>query len=116
MGDVDPTDYPEPWDQVPEDNPGLVPELLEFGATAQPLTVDFPVDDLPDTVRAMVLAVAQATQTDPAMPAVTALTVLAAAAGGRAEVEARPGWREPLCLYTVTVARPVSGSPRSRPR
>lgn len=66
----------------------------------------FPVECLPPTVKAMVEAVAEATQTDPAMPAVSALTALAAAAGGRAEVEIRRGWREPLCLYTATVAGP----------
>src|SRR4051794_32339361 len=67
---------------------------------------DFPVEDLPPAFRDMVEAVAEATQPDPAMPAVSALTVLAAAAGGRAEIEVRRGWHEPLCLYTATVARP----------
>jgi replicative DNA helicase len=66
----------------------------------------FPMDALPEVYRSMVEAVAEATQTDVAMAAVTALTVLAAAAGGRTEVEARSGWREPLCLYTATIARP----------
>lgn len=67
---------------------------------------DFPVTELPVAVADMVAAVAEATQTDPAMAGTTALTVLAAAAGGRAQVEVRPGWREPLCLYTATVANP----------
>lgn len=74
--------------------------------TATRMKSRFPVECLPATVRAMVEAVAEATQTDPAMPAVSALTVLAATAGGRAEVEVRRGWREPLCLYTATVAGP----------
>ncbi len=66
----------------------------------------FPVDAFPPTIAAMVTAVAEATQSDPAMAATTALSVLAAAAGGRCEVEARHGWREILALMTATVANP----------
>ena len=66
----------------------------------------FPTDALPEPFRAMVEAVAEATQTDEAMAAVSVLSVLAAAAGGCAEVEVRPGWREPLCLFTATIAAP----------
>lgn len=68
--------------------------------------IPFPVESLPEPFAAMVTAVAEATQTDPAMAGVSCLTVLAAAAGGAAEVEIRPGWRELLCLFTVTVAAP----------
>jgi len=82
-----------------------------FDSTPIPLTTTtvhhaFPVAELPTPIAAMVAAVAEATQTDPAMAGTTALTVLAAAAGGRAEIEVRAGWREPLCLYTATVAGP----------
>ncbi|MGI9085386.1 MAG: YfjI family protein [Aeromicrobium sp.] len=66
----------------------------------------FPTDALPEPFRTMVEAVAEATQTDPAMAGVTALSVLAAAAGGCAEVQVRPGWREPLCLFTAVIAAP----------
>ena len=66
----------------------------------------FPVDALPAAVAAMVNAVAEATQTDPAMAATSALSVLAGCAGGHAEIEIRRGWREPLNLYTATVAAP----------
>jgi replicative DNA helicase len=78
-----------------------VPPIPLVSATS---TVEFPVDALPTLFADMVAAVAESTQTDPAMAAVTVLTVLAAAAGGRADVEVRPGWQEPLCLYTATVA------------
>lgn len=71
--------------------------------TAGPLP-PFPVDALPGTVAAMVLAVAEATQTDPAMAAVSALAALSACTGGHAETEIRSGWREPLCLYSATIA------------
>ncbi|MBW3578525.1 MAG: DUF3987 domain-containing protein [Actinobacteria bacterium] len=66
----------------------------------------FPVDVFPDWLAAMVTATAEFTQTDPAMPAAVALSVLAGCAGGRLEVEARPGWREPTHLFIATVARP----------
>lgn len=85
--------------------------MSDFDSPPIPLTRSsdpqpFPVDALPATVGLMVQAVAHATQTDPAMAATSALSVLAACAGGHAEVEIRRGWREPLCLYTVTVAGP----------
>jgi hypothetical protein len=67
---------------------------------------DFPVEALPPVLAAMVAAVAEFTQTDPGMAGTSALTVLSACAGGRAEVEVRSGWREPLNLYTATVAAP----------
>jgi hypothetical protein len=69
-------------------------------------TPKFPVGALPAVLSEMVEAVAEATQTDPAMPATTALTVLAAAVGGYAEIEVRPGWREGLNIYTATMAAP----------
>lgn len=66
----------------------------------------FPVAALPEPIAEMVCAVSEATQTDPAMAATSALSALSACSGGRAEIEIRHGWREPLCLYTVTVAAP----------
>jgi replicative DNA helicase len=66
----------------------------------------FPVGSLPSWVADMVDALSVATQTDPAMAGTSALTALAACTGGHAEIEVRPGWREPLCLYAVTIAGP----------
>ena len=66
----------------------------------------FPIHSLPGPVAAMVAAVSEFTQTDPAMSGTVALGVLAASAGGRAQIEIRPGWREPVNLYTVVVAHP----------
>jgi hypothetical protein len=66
----------------------------------------FPVDALPPPIRAMIEAVAEATQTDPAMPATSALAVLSACTGGHSEIEVRGGWREPLNLYLNTIAAP----------
>jgi replicative DNA helicase len=73
----------------------------------QTVTVpNFPVDSLPGPVAKMVHAVSEATQTDPAMAGTSVLTALAACTGGHAEIEIRPGWREPLCIYAVTIAKP----------
>src|SRR5207237_2814829 len=51
---------------------------------------------------------AEATQTPEDLPGVTAVGCVAAAAGGRAVVEVRPGWREPLNLYAVVAMPPGS--------
>ena len=64
------------------------------------------MDALPKPIADMVDGVAEATQTDPAMPATSALSALSACTGGHAEIEIRSGWREPLNLYTVTIAAP----------
>ena len=66
----------------------------------------FPVDVLPPWLADMVAGVATFTQTDQSMAGGVALSALAACAGGRVEVEARPGWREPTNLFIAIVARP----------
>jgi replicative DNA helicase len=66
----------------------------------------FPVDALPDSVADMVNGVSEATQTDTAMAATSALSTLSACTGGHAEIEIRSGWREPLNLYTTSIAAP----------
>lgn len=68
----------------------------------------FPVKSLPDWGAAMVEAVAESTQTPADLPGVVYLGVLAAAAGGRAEVEVQPGWREPVNLYAAPAMPPGS--------
>jgi replicative DNA helicase len=65
---------------------------------------EFPLELLPRSIGPMAAAVAEMTQTDAGMPATSALAVLAAAVGGRAVIDVRPGWREGLNLFTVTVA------------
>lgn len=66
----------------------------------------WPVDALPKAIADAVTAVAEATQVDPAMPATSALSALSTGTGGHALIEIRPGWCEPLNLYTVTIAEP----------
>ncbi|MCF7552172.1 YfjI family protein [Pseudonocardia sp. WMMC193] len=76
--------------------------------TPRRLVPPFPVDALPPWVGDMVLAVAEFTQTPLDLPGCLALAALSTAAGGRAEIEIRPGWREPLNLYTVVAMAPGS--------
>jgi hypothetical protein len=59
----------------------------------------FPVEVLPSWLAGYVTAVATATQTLPDLAGMLALAVLATVAAGAVEVEPRPGWREPLCLF-----------------
>jgi replicative DNA helicase len=67
---------------------------------------DFPCESLPRWGAAMVAAIADFTQTPPDLAGVVYLGVLAAAAGGRAEVEVRSGWREPVNLYAAPAMPP----------
>jgi replicative DNA helicase len=61
----------------------------------------FPVEVLPSWLGDYVSAVATATQTPPDLAGMLALAVLATVAAGAVEVEPRPGWREPLCLFVA---------------
>ena len=68
----------------------------------------FPAEALPAWLGDMVRAVAEFTQTPLDLAGSLALAALSTAAGGRAEVEVRPGWREPTNLYTVVILPPGS--------
>jgi replicative DNA helicase len=61
----------------------------------------FPVEVLPGWLSDYVAAVATATQTPPDLAGMLALAVLATVAAGAVEVEPRPGWREPLCVFVA---------------
>ncbi|MEU9077641.1 DUF3987 domain-containing protein [Kitasatospora sp. NPDC048538] len=68
----------------------------------------FPVKALPGWVGAYVEAVAEFTQTPPDASATMALAALSTAAGGRVNVEIRPGWREQSNLYLTCAMPPAS--------
>jgi hypothetical protein len=70
---------------------------IPFGVAGE--VPGFPVEVLPAWVGEYVTAVATATQTPPDLAGMLALAVLATVAAGAVEVQARPGWREPLCLF-----------------
>jgi replicative DNA helicase len=61
----------------------------------------FPVEVLPGWLGEYVAAVATATQTPPDLAGMLALALLATVAAGAVEVQPRPGWREPLCLFVA---------------
>lgn len=66
----------------------------------------FPVDALPPIVRDFVTAESEATQTPPDIAAMLCLTVMAAAAAKKGVATVKPGYSEPLNLFTVSVAGP----------
>jgi replicative DNA helicase len=72
---------------------------IPFGAAGN-LPV-FPVEVLPSWLSEYVATVATATQTPPDLAGMLALAVLATVAAGAVEVQPRPGWREPLCLFVA---------------
>ena len=72
---------------------------IPFGATGE--MPAFPVEVLPGWLGEYVAAVATATQTPPDLAGMLALAVLATVAAGAVEVQPRPGWREPLCLFVA---------------
>jgi hypothetical protein len=61
----------------------------------------FPIEVLPGWLGDYVAAVAAATQTPPDLAGMLALAVLATVAAGAVEVQPRPGWHEPLCLFVA---------------
>ncbi|MGW8570612.1 DUF3987 domain-containing protein [Streptomyces niveus] len=68
----------------------------------------FPVGALAPWIAEHVAAVAEFTQTPPDLAATMALAAVATAAGGRVQVEVRPGWREQSNLYLVCAMPPAS--------
>src|SRR5262245_27290016 len=91
---IDPTDVPP----MPDEEP--IPLVHEVEIPP------FPVDAFPEPIAEQVRGLAEATQTDPAMAGTSALSTLSACTGGHAVIEIRSGWREPLNLYTASIASP----------
>lgn len=71
----------------------------------------FPSHVLPSWLRDFVLGVARATQTPTDLAAMLGLAAMAVAVARKAEIEIKPGWREPLNLYVTVVMH--SGSRKS---
>jgi len=78
------------------------PTPLEATITAPP----FPINSLPDTLRAFALAVAEHTQTPIDMSAVASLGVSSTCLQGKYLVQGKIGHTEPLNNYYVEVAKP----------
>ena len=66
----------------------------------------FPVGTLPAMLQQWVVSEATATQTPPDLAAMLALSICSAAAARLLEVEVRPGWLEPINLYTTCAMEP----------
>lgn len=66
----------------------------------------FPVDVLGANLSRMVAEAARSTQVAVDMPTIMALACISTAIGGRATASIRPGWSEPVVLWTVGVALP----------
>ena len=67
-----------------------------------------PLECLPQTIRNHVESVAGASQTPIDMGALLSLAAIAVTVQGKAEIEIRPGWQEPLNIYTGAVLPPAS--------
>jgi replicative DNA helicase len=68
----------------------------------------FPIETLPAWLRAFVQGLARETQTPLDLGALLTLSVCAGAVAGKVRVQPRPGWIEPLNLYTVTAMSPAN--------
>ena len=88
--------HAQPWD-----------DPVPLGVRRRTLPM-FPTGALPGWVGAMVAAVAEETQTPPDLAACVALAALSTAAGGRALVNVRGSWVEPVNIFTVVAMPPGS--------
>jgi hypothetical protein len=86
------SETPLPW-------PGLEP----FNVLDLP---EFPTRALPGVLRQWVEAESHATQTPADLPALLALAVCSVGIARRVVVEPRPGWREPVNLFTAVLLEP----------
>lgn len=80
----------------------------------EPMNVDrpslpaFPVDTLPEPLRAWVVATAEACQVPSDLPALLALACCGGAAARRVEMLAGRGWIEPINLYVACLLEPAN--------
>lgn len=104
---TDPADLLDTGRALLDTAPGETwPAPIPLGARRQ--LPAFPVQVLPGWLADMVTAVAHFTQTPVDLAGCIALAALSTAAGGRAVVEVRGSWTEPVNLYLVTVLPPGS--------
>lgn len=71
--------------------------------------VPFPIEVLPKTVRALVVDGARSQQVDPAMLAVPALGVMAAAIGNTRHIQITADWAEYCILWVAVIAKSGAG-------
>lgn len=85
------------------DGPNEWPELDRFDSVSLP---EFPCDVLPPVLRDWVQSESIATQTPPDLAGLLALSVCSSCLARRVEVQPRPGWCEPVNLYTAILLEP----------
>jgi hypothetical protein len=94
-------------DNLPEvtgpDDPWLEPVSID-----RPSLPAFPVDALPEPLRAWVSAMAEACQVPADLPGLLALAACAGAAARRVEVVAGRDWVEPINLYVACLLDPAN--------
>jgi len=81
------------------------PEIVRFEKYKLPV---FPTDIFPTWGREYVEAVAESTQTPVDMAAMLFLSTLAVCVQRRFELQIRPGYLEPLCLYVMVIMPPAN--------
>ena len=62
---------------------------------------EFPLAAMPQLFQAFAQAIAEHMQMYPDMPALELLAAISTACAGKVEIEAKPGWREPIHTYTM---------------
>ena len=66
----------------------------------------FPIEALPQPIADYAIALAEHTQTPVDMAGTCGLAMVATAIQGKYEVEAKPGWNEPPCLFFLDIMPP----------
>lgn len=74
----------------------------------QPAAPEFPIEALPSWQADYVKAEAEATQTPADLAGVLTLSAVAASVAGKAHVEVRAGYSEPLCIFVVAALDPAN--------
>lgn len=92
-----------PVDDAGADEPWPEPEPIE-----RPKVPRFPVEVLPEPLRAWAAATAEACQVPSDLPGLLALAVCSGVVARRIEIVAGRGWREPINLYTACLLEPAN--------
>jgi hypothetical protein len=73
-----------------------------------PNPTPLPIDVLPQVLQRHAVSVADAIQVPTDLPCLLSLSCVSAALAGRVEIDVRPGWREPVGIYTACILPPAS--------
>ena len=105
----------EPLDEIIGEETGTIqpedsrPTFAPFEPFEPPDTTKlpaFPVEYLPPILKEMAIAAAESIQVSVDMTAVSILTVTSLCVQGKFIINPKPGWVEPVNLYTAVIARP----------